>query len=248
MKEKIKLLVLVWTVGLLVGGLVWLLVILRIIKVNGYRADKFSSKNKGLILLSNHPSLTEPAILPFLFLFSSKSYLFHLDKVPQSTPDKENYYDKPWFSFLRPVCVPIERGNGMEELRAIDGMREIAENGGVLILFGEGTRTFKGTKKRGAVYSPSGKKIARFPLGMRRLFRGLNCKILPIWTEGGERIIPNEWDFPDIWKFLVAPFRLLKGMRITIGEPFDSENLPRTKEEVVGYLVSRLISLADKKN
>jgi len=245
MSEKVKLWLIVWTIGLWGGIFVWLLIAAGVIKLKGYRADKFNSGDKGLILISNHPSLFEPAILPFLFLFSPRSYLFHLDKIPYSTPDKENYYDKSWFFFLRPVCVPIERKKRREELKAMDWFRTIVQNGGVLILFAEATRTWKGGEKRGYRYSLSGEPIARFPLGIRRLVHGLDCKVLSVWTKGGEKIIPNEWNFPDAYKFLAAPFRLPKGMEIIIGEPFESKSLPQNKRRIAGELEKRLLEVSE---
>jgi len=108
MKNRIKLFVLVWTVGIMEGFLFWLLVTFGRIQLKGYRKEKFKPRGKGLVVISNHPSLLDPIILCFLFFWD---YLFDFRKIPYSTPDKRNYYDKWWFWPFRIVCIPIERGN-----------------------------------------------------------------------------------------------------------------------------------------
>src|SRR4030042_5493739 len=227
-----------WSIGLLGGLFLWLLRITTRVKVQGYSRSKLEPRDKGLILIHNHPSLWEPALLPFLFF---PWYLFSLRFVPFSTPDKINYHDKWWFSFFRIVCIPIERGNLKGEVRALKGMKERLAEGKILILAPEGGRSFKGEEfkivRRGEIEVVKGLSeidlkddilLRRFKSGIGWLVFNTKAVVLPVWTEGGERVIPNgpsfQLPFPRFWK----------QTRIKIGEPLDLEKL--SKEEINEFL------------
>ena len=106
-REKDKLRAVVWTLGLWAGLVFCLLRLVGVIRILGYQKRRFVPPEGGLIVIYRHPSLQEPAFLPFLFFpwFLSNSRL-----VPFSTPAKD-YYSKWWFWILRPVCIPIDGGN-----------------------------------------------------------------------------------------------------------------------------------------
>jgi len=77
----------VWTIGL-AGGLGFLtLRFLGSVDVSGYKIEKFIPSKKGLLVIYRHPSLVEPALIPFLFF---PVYLFYPKSVPFSAPDKKN--------------------------------------------------------------------------------------------------------------------------------------------------------------
>jgi 1-acyl-sn-glycerol-3-phosphate acyltransferase len=219
------------------------------VKVQRYDRRKLDPKDKGLILIHNHPSLWEPALLPFLFF---PWYLFSLRLVPFSTPDKKNYYDKWWFSPFRAVCVPIERGNLKEEVRALKRMQEKLLAGGILILAPEGGRTFKGEEfkviRGGKIEVAEGlsendlrdnKAIRRFKTGISHLVFDTKTEILPVWTEGGEKVIPNAYSFK-------LPFpRLWQQIQIKIGEPLDLGKLP--KREIAEFLEDSILKVGAKR-
>lgn len=246
MKENIKLRGITWSIGLLGGLFFWLFRITTRVKVQGYERRKLEPRDKGLILIHNHPSLWEPALLPFLFF---PWYLFSSRFVPFSTPDKKNYYDKWWFSFFRVVCIPIERGNLKKEVKALKRMQEKLAEGKILILAPEGGRTFKGEKfkviREGKIEVVEGlpeidlrdgRAVRRFKPGIGWLVCNTKAKVLPVWTERGERVIPNEFSFK-------LPFpRLWRQTRIKIGEPLDLGRLP--KEEITEFLEDAILKVA----
>lgn len=249
MKEKIKLLIVAWSIGLLGGLLLWLLRITARLKVQGYHVRKLDPKNKGLILIHNHPSLWEPALLPFLFF---PWYFFSSRFAPLSTPDKMNYYDKWWFSFFRAVCIPIERGNLKGEARALNEMKKKLSQGRVLILAPEGGRTFKGdeykvimdgqievVKDLSEIDLEDNKAVRRFKSGISWLVFNTKANVLPVWTEGGERVISNGYSFK-------LPFpRLWRKTQIKIGEPLDLEGLP--KKEITELLEDTILKLGTER-
>lgn len=236
MKERNRLLVIRWTIGLLGGSIFLFLRATKRVKVQGWDWRKLDPKDRGLLLISNHLSLWEPALLPFLFF---PWYLFSLRFVPFSVVDRVNYYDARWFWPLRSVCEPIERGNPREEIGAIDRMREILNQGKILILYPEGGRTFKGTEFK---FLNSGKKIRKFPQGIRRLFLDTQPMVLPVWIEGGDKVISNKLFFPRFPHFPLP--RLWRQTRIKIGESFRLEGIP--KKEIVVNLEDVLLKLGDE--
>ena len=236
MREKVKLFLLVWTVSLFLGLVFLVLRLTKRVEVSGYSRKKLEPGEKGLILVSNHPSLWEPMLLPLLFF---PWFLFSLRLIPFSIVDKENYYDKRWFTPLRLVCLPIKRGSPREEVKSMEKMKEALAQGKILILFAEGGRTFKGEEFKS---SPSGRKIRKFGKGLKRLFSNGEIIILPVWTEGGEKVVPNALSFPRFPHFVFP--RIWRKTIIKIGEPFRIEGV--SKQEMIEIIEGTLLELGEK--
>jgi 1-acyl-sn-glycerol-3-phosphate acyltransferase len=245
LKKKIKLFTAVWSIGLLGGLFLWVLRITGRVEIKGYDRRNLDPKNRGLILIHNHPSLWEPVLLPFIFF---PRYLVSYRFIPFSTPDKHNYYDKWWFYFFRTVCVPIERGSPKGEARALKQMQEMLLDGGILIIAPEGGRTFKGDKFKSItgeiidtinepalIRSNHSKKIRRFKSGIGHLVFNTKAEILPVWTEGGDRVIRNGLAFK-------LPFpRLWRKTKILIGEPIVAEDF--SKKEIPEILENSMLKI-----
>ncbi len=231
--DKIALLLTVYTVGLLMGGLLYLLKALKRIRISHW--ERFPRKQSNLIVVSNHPSLVEPILLPVLFF---REYIFHPFKFsPWSTPDRTNYYDKWYWFWLRPRAVPIDRDNQRKGLKALLLIKKILTLGGTVILFPEGGRTFRGEN---FFFSKRNKKIRTLKEGIGWLISRTDALILPVWVDGAEQVLPNLPDklyhtFPRFWK----------GLTIKIGKPLRFER-PVSREEVTQKLVTILLKLADE--
>lgn len=233
MKKKVKLVLLVWTVGILGGTIFLVLQALKRIDIKG-KIDKKCCEKKGLLIVSNHPSLCESALLPFLFF---PLYLWGTKFVPISTPDRGNFYDKWWFSILRPVCIPVPRGDKRGEVQALQKMISLLQRGGILILFPEGGRTYRG---RGDKFRElDGRKIREFQRGVGAIVFRAKPTIILLWTEGGENILPNQdcsqakFMFPRIWR----------RMKIKIGEAMEAPDGLKG-EKLITWLEDKLLSLA----
>jgi len=223
--KKIRLFLTFCLVGIPGGIIFWFLRLTKRIEIFGYEKEKFVSKDKSLIVISNHPSLWEPALLPFLFF---REFILSIRKVPLSLMDKR-YFNMKWFAFLRPVCIPIERGNRREELKTVNAVRESLKNRQTLIVYPECGRTFLGKEFRNSD-THSG-RIRKFPGGIRRLV-STGSIILTIWVEGTDEVIPNKGGcfFPRIWK----------KTKIFIGQPFViNENFPANS--IVEFLENKLL-------
>lgn len=250
MKKTIKLLLVVWTIGLLGGLFFSFLKLIGKVKIQGYEKRKLIPGLRGLILIFNHPSLWEPALLPFLFF---PLYLFNSKFIPISTPDKINYYQKWWFWPIRSVCLPIERGNPREEIKFLRKAKEILNEGGIIILAPEGGRTFKGkdfkTIRKGKIeitQTPlkESKRIRRFKAGISWLIVETKASILPVWTEGGEKVIPNRSFFPSAYELVPRLWKKEAVTEIKIGEPF-SFSSAASKEAIINFLENTLLRLGE---
>jgi 1-acyl-sn-glycerol-3-phosphate acyltransferase len=227
---------LTYPIGVLLGILFLLLRLLGRIKV--IHPERFPRWQKKLIVVSNHPSVLETFLLPFLFF--PEYCLRPFTHTPWSTPDKKLFYDR-WFLFwARPRLIPINRGDKSELAISVVKIKKILDQDGVVILFPEGGRTFKGNK---FVFSKTGKRIRELETGIGWLIRKTGALVVPIWVEGTNRVLPN------------APGRLfvlpnLRGGKITIriGRPllFQKNSPYLTKEEVTQIIASVLIDLADE--
>lgn len=236
MRGRLKLLFLVWTIGL-AGGLVFTaLRITRRIRVSGFSGKKLKPCKEGLILIPNHPSLWEPAIMPFLFF---PQYLFSLRFLPISVADQTNYYNQIWFAPFRFACLPVKRHEPREEIKAAEAMIALLKEGRPLILYCEAGRTFKGEEFK---CSASGGRIRCFPRGLRKLFiESAGAKILPVWTEGGDRVILNELAHPRFPHFTLPRFWRVTTIRL--GDPLMVNGTSRN--EIVAKLEDVLLKLGE---
>ena len=115
MKEKVMFFLFTYPAGILLGIGLLLLRAFRRIKI--LHLERLPRWKRKIIVVSNHPSLLEPMLLPALFF---RSYLFHPFKyAPWSVPDRRNYYDKWYWFFARPRLIPVERGNNRAGMKVL---------------------------------------------------------------------------------------------------------------------------------
>ena len=243
MKEMIDNLVKMvslWTVGALGGVIFSLLRIFGRIKVLGFDAKKLYPNKKGLIVIYNHPSLWEPGLIPFLFF---PFFLFSLRFTPYSTPDKKNFFDKWWFYFIRCFCIPIDREKGRSK-----GLRDLiryVNEGKIVIVAPEGGRTDKGEdfkilrdgkiiirkKSELSLEENNFPKIRRFQNGFSALLKFTEAPVLLVWTEGGDKVIPNKFHFPKGPYFLYPDLK--EKTIIKIGERIKNKNIFQVEDELL---------------
>ena len=247
-KDKIKWLILAWTIALFGGIVFWLLRLTKRNQVKGCKDIKLNSKPEGLILAHNHPSLWEPILLPFLFF---PKFLFNLNFIPFITPDRRNFFEKWWFLPFRQVCLPIPRGDFSGEIKILREMKETLEKGRILILAPEGGRTFKGKDfkviEKGTIKTSDSqeeingkKRIRRFKRGIGWLVLNTKAKVLLVWTEGGDKVIPNSpsihFVFPKFWKKTIFKIKEV---------PELSQNSLLSEDEIIEFLEDTMLKLGD---
>ena len=200
------------------------------------RGSALFNSQKGMVLISNHPSLLEAGLLPIL-LFVNLIY----GKTIFSTPDKANFFERSWFRPFRIACIPIFRGNGREELKSLDLIKEKIREGQIVILFAEGGRTFSVDNKH--LISVNGERIRQFPQGLRRLFTNLDCSVGFVWCRGMDNVLKNSS------KVSFSSFFLLKYWKrteVVFGDVVDSADLPNAKNQVIPFLEKKLLKTSVK--
>lgn len=213
------------------GVIVHFLRKVKAIKVSHWR--RFPHFREKMILVSNHPSLLEPFLLSFLFL---KQFLFYPLKLgPWSTPDKNNFLERGWWYWLAPKMIPIPRGDRKGGVKALLKIKSVLESGGIVIIFPEGGRTFKG---RSFLFSKTGKKIRELKTGVGWLVQKTNAAVLPVWIEGTDYLLAD-WHFANIKKW--------GRITIKIGKILEVKDSPqKSKEEITQEIANALLNLADE--
>ena len=254
---EIRFLVVNYLLGPTLGMLICLLEAFGRIEFLYFR--RFPIWEEKLIMVSNHPSLLEPVLLPligfpwmnFPWVFSpvwyrikfSLTWFIELQKefslqkklIPANVPDKQNFYDPPYMRLFQGVNVPVNRnGRVHDRIGTVLALRRILENGGRVLIFPEGGRTFK-TVERYRTKSTNGKEVGKLKDGAAWLALKTNAKILPIWVDGTDRVLPNnKFPFPRLWHRIT----------IKIGDPFWVNG--HTRQQTTSEIAQALLELADE--
>lgn len=223
-----------WTIGFVVGVMVFIFRVFGWIKIEGFDIRRLrkmmENTGKGILFMSNHPSMTETFVIPSLFF----PKLF-----PISTPAIE-FYNAWWFALIRPCCIPVVRESKISGGRFIISLSGILNDSRIVVLFPEGGRTYKGEKFK---FSSKGKKIRSFKEGILPIFSKSSSMIIPVWIEGGESILPN---ISYKGKKRGLPFPRLGGkMIVRFGWPFffnKSDYLDYM--DSISYLEDQLLNLS----
>ena len=225
----------------LVWGLLFLLGSLRVrgrckFLITGY--EHLLAIREQTILVSNHPSVIDPFIVAALLI---PKFLAHpIRFCPRIVADKKIFYDK-WFMFwLRPIMIPVDRGDRRSEATSLITIIRAIKQGGVVIIFPEAGRTFKGEK---FLFSKTGKMVRILSGGIGLIATRTNATILPIWLDGTDHVLPNSR------KGLLHRFSWLrlfsKCATIRIGKSF---SIPTTctREEAIQQVANAILALADE--
>ena len=223
--------------------------------------ERFPLWDGNLIIVSNHPSLLEPFILPlmgfpwmnFPWVFSAlwsrrkftlnwfrelqKEYYLPQKLIPANVPDRNNFYEAPYWGVFRAINVPIDRNGGAHgRISTILALRKTLENGGRILVFPEGTRTYKAMRKSGTT-TASGEKLGELKDGAAWLAIKTNARILPIWVKGTDRVLPNDrLPFPRLWHKTT----------IRVGNPFFVTGSQRREATI--EIAQHLLRLSDEED
>ncbi len=252
LKEKIAVLLVVCPVGAFLAGIFLLFRSLKWIKV--WRWEKFPTHQKnpdlyknGLIVVANHPHLLGCMFEVWLPVLFYRDYLRHPFRLrPFSVPDKGNFPDKWYWSWIKPVAVPINRkGDSSEKRHEIERLIEILKSGGICVIFAEAGRTFKGTKFQ---RSAKGKRVRTLEGGVALLAQKTGATILPIWVENASDTSPM--DNLDPKKLYHCLPKFWEGIIIKIGNAIRFEGIKFEakpgREKMVRSITNALLELADE--
>jgi len=230
-----------YVIGTIVGGSVYSLRILGRIKIIHWeRFPKYNRKpelfKRGLIVVSNHPSLLEPLLVAGLFF---TQYLVHPFRLSPWNVSEEKNYNNIWWLWAKSRIIWVDRESPEKARETFIKVKNVINSGGIVILFAEGGRTFKREK----LYSKKGKEIAILQEGIGLLIRRTEASVLFIWVEGSDDFFPNTlWVDEKTSRF---PFpRFWKKITIKIGSTVYFQK--KSKEELTQEVAAKLLELADE--
>ncbi|MFA5308229.1 MAG: lysophospholipid acyltransferase family protein [Dehalococcoidales bacterium] len=255
--NEIRFLLVNYVFGPIVGVLFCLLEAIG--RIRFVHFERFPIWEEKLIIVSNHPSLFEPVLLPFMgfpwmnfpWVFSSQwgrlkfslrwfsrmRKEFNLPKklIPANVPDRQNFFDYGFWRLFQGINVPVDRnGRPQDRISSISALKSILEDGGRVLIFPEGGRTFK-TVQKGRLKSAGGREIGNLKHGAAWLAINTGARVLPIWIEGTDKVLPNNrFPLPRLWHRIT----------IKIGEPFLVSESGR--EEATSEITRALLALADE--
>ncbi len=229
--EKIQLLFVFYPIYLLGGLLFQFLQWTGRIQVVG-RGN--IPRNLGkLIFLPNHPSLMDPILISLLFFKQHFWHPFWL--TPWNIPEKTHYYDPWYFWWLRCRLIPVkgDRNRLSTNRKAIQKMVRVLQANQTLILFPEGSRTFKGKE---FVYSRTGKRLRPLKGGVALILEKTKALAVPVWIDNTNQVLPNgKFPFPRFWKAKIV---------IKVGTILSPRGLDRS--EIMEKITTALLELADQ--
>lgn len=236
--EALHFLAFTYPMGVALGALVWYLRWRGLIRL--VHPECFPRWQRGVILVSNHPSLLEPIILPVLFLrqFLLHPFLFS----PWSTPDLNNFGGF-WWWWMRPRVVFIPRGDVRAQMRSLRRLRRILEDGGIVVMFPEGGRTSSAGGNGTVLQSTNGKRLRELKQGLAYLAQTTQALVVPVWVDGTDAVLPNDPDrkvlYHRVPKFLghTVVIRVGSGLRFSRRD---------RKEEITSDVATSLLRLADE--
>jgi len=169
--------------------------------------------------------------------FSRLQKEFYLPKklIPANVPDRQNFFDYGFWRLFQVINVPVDRnGRPQDRISTISALKDILEDGGRVLIFPEGARTFKAIQ-RGEVKSANGHRLGKLRDGAGWLALKTGARVLPIWVEGTDKALPNNrLPFPRLWHRVT----------IKIGTPFHVKG--NTRAEATSQITDALVKLADE--
>lgn len=219
--EAIAFVLTIWLVGLLLGPPLLYFRMRGKIRFRGLERLA-PHKGRGILIVSNHPSLIETVLLPFMFFPACLVRPFHL--VPWSTPDRANIMAQ-WYTRIfrhgRMIMIDREPGTKARNAGALRKILTALAHRESVVLFAEGGRTHKRPER---TVSPKGNELGRFSKSIEFILRNARCVVVPVWVKGAAAVLPPGHFIPD--------FRGGKEIEIRVGRPIEdvisAEALERT--------------------
>ncbi|KAA9158875.1 1-acyl-sn-glycerol-3-phosphate acyltransferase [Amycolatopsis acidicola] len=192
-----------------------------------YRPDVRGTENVPLtgpvIIAPNHRAAVDTALIqivtPRPVSFLGKAEYF-TGKGPRA---------RLMAAFLRALhYVPVERGNAMAGMAALEAARKVLESGGAFALYPEGTRSLDGRLHRGHT-------------GVGALALATGAKVVPVGINGTEKMLPIGKKVPR-----------LANVTVRFGEPLDfsrydgMESSPAIRRAVTDEIMYAILELSEQ--
>jgi|GEM_PF-5995920 len=225
-----------WTFGIVLGIAFLLGLITDRIRVHGYGRLVSAAFRGKVIFAMNHPSLSEPFIVPALLF---PLYLVFPWCFPWSSPDQKllGEWHMPEWQRIALRCIVFDRTRKMVSGRAWKKARKVLERlNAIFIFFPEEGRTKGAANKHRIPLSSNGRILQKVNSSMLRHAHKANAWVLPIHLKTDDGAETNAF-----W----ANFRRSIGVKMIFtvghlykpgykpGQPFDLEAANRILEHKI---------------
>ncbi len=198
----------------IIQGLVALLGVIYLKVLNRtkvYGRKLLRGQEPPYLYVSNHLTMIDDFLMdPVLFgpIAMSK---FKLKYFPWHVPEEKNFFLNPILSWFLQKCqaIPITRGRGVFQ-PGMMRVKELLQEGKIIHIYPEGTRSRSGDIGRGQV-------------GVGKLARETKMKVVPVYHEGTQNILPVG----------SKKLRINQKVAIIVGEPVEMDDLyalPESRE------------------
>lgn len=220
-------LIFLYTVGIFLGVIFSFLKGIGKIRIHG--RERLFGHSAGILLVSNHPSLLEVFLIPFLFFPQFLIRPFHF--FPWGVGDPKVFINNWYYLWMRIVrFVSISKRETDPEdhagrIRAtFRKIKKNLENNQIVEFFPEGGRTCKRPKK---IKSPEGLCLGELKRGFEELQKTFEkpYMIIPLWISGTDIVLPVGKVIP---KFCESPIHIYIGTPIYL----DPKERILTREEL----------------
>ena len=197
-----------WLYLLVVGAPFFFLYVLArllgLVKIKGWNLRKFFPGENGLATYSNHVTRTETILIPLLMA----PFFFIWPELFIFSVAKKQWYNKWWFSLLRPATILVSPGEGIGTEESMKKTIALLKRGKKIThVYPSGMR-LKGIKKaKKEVRTLRRRELGRFYPGILAALLANKSDLLPMWIDTGkwpvvtitigERIPFSSLDFPD---------------------------------------------------
>lgn len=231
----------VYLAGIIVLAIYFVLRLAGMIKI--VKSGKFPKLQPGMFVVSNHPDLFDCMYEIFLLptIFARQIFCHPIKLAPWFTPDRRNFTDKWYFSWLRARSISIQRGASTQtsatEARMM--LTALKKQDGLIMFFPEGGRTCTGKK---FLHGNNGNMIRELASSTGWLISKTQSPILPIWFENGPiEVIPGKRLFS--WpNFSKGPITIKVGQMIVPSQ----ELLVKEPSEITSFVAQKMLELADR--
>lgn len=233
--KKLLSLVPVYLFGMFIAVCVLLLRVLEIWKIKGVQnfPTRAQKGDRGLIIVSNHPSLLEPIALLAL---CAHWYVFTLKYGPWNIAETKNFR-RGLFRLMEPRLLFVDRKSKLSRFSVLRQATELLQGGAIFLLFPEGGRTSSVSSEQ-LIVAKNGARIRSFEVGAGFLAIKTKAMVVPVWVEGTDKVSPNRSDAR-----YSSLFRFWKPVTVTIGKPvIFAEGV--TAEQATRYLEKTVLDLA----
>ncbi len=207
-----------WLVQLIIAGPTFLFLKL-LSKVHVHNREKLRTIKTPYMLISNHLTMFDDIFIDsYVFLPWA---IFNMKYFPWHAPEEKNFFLGPIVGWMmkKAQCIPLTRGHGVFQ-PGMTRLKELLQDDAIVHIFPEGTRSRSGDLNRGQV-------------GVGRLAYQAKCKVVPLYHEGTQELLP------------IGSHRLRTGkrMEMIVGDPIDMSDLYAREDsrEVYQAIADRMI-------